>query len=222
MTSSVPCSPEIPCNRHRVCDYCAARRQRYIAELTASRYHGAALTFATITHLHGQAITQARKLQPGMGGLWSIEAGSKMGGMHVNLLIEAQAPLFASDLAERAAIPGAEVWSKEILPADLRNIAAYINKRTGMPHKLDYHGNLYGLWGSWRSVRTIAQNQLHAPIIAAASVERDLHSLGLQPPQNQRGNAAPPPTGKNGTLSRDDYKALAVDNLPALRKLLGL
>ena len=144
-----------------------------------------------------------------------------MGGMHVNLLIESQLPLIADDLAAAAMIPGAETWAKTVPASDLRNIAAYINKRSGMPLRIDYAGNLYGTWGTWRSLRQVAQQQRVAPLLAGAALEYELHRLGV--------SGSPPPAStlplknpeQKPDLTRDQYRALAVDNLPNLRRLLS-
>jgi hypothetical protein len=152
--------------------------------------------------------------------MWSIEAGTKMGGLHVNLLFESQTELFAEQIAEAANIKGAEVWAKAIPAADLRNVAAYINKREGMPRAVDYKGNLYGCWGSWRSLRQVAQHQTMAPLLAAASHEDELRRLGIEPPPADKNQpSALNSTGKQA-LTKADYRRLAVDNLPILRQLL--
>lgn len=221
MKYSIPCTPQTPCHQHRHCDYCAALRQRKIAEIASSRHRGGVVTFATLTHLTGPAVAAARQLHPGQGGMWSVEAGTKMGGLHVNLLFESQTELFAEQIAAAAAIRGAEVWAKTIPAVDLRNVAAYINKREGMPRATDYRGNLYGCWGSWRSLRQVAQAQTMAPLLAAASHEDELRRLGISAPTNNENR----PAGINSTgerpLTRAEYRALAVDNLPILRQLLS-
>lgn len=220
MKYSIPCSPQTPCRQHRVCDYCAALRQRYIAELCQSRYRNGVLTFATVTRLHGENIRIAQRLKPGYGGLWSVEAGTKMGGMHINLLFESQHELFAHDLAETSPIRDAEYWAKTVPAADIRNVAAYINKRTGMPYRMDYSGNLYGTWGTWRSARQVAQQQRIAPLLAAAGLEVELKSIGLgEPEKTQSACGALSDTGQT-TLTREQYREIALRNLPILRQML--
>lgn len=144
-----------------------------------------------------------------------------MGGLHVNLLFESQHELFAEDIAAAAAIRGAEVWAKTVPAADLRNVAAYINKRAGMPRANDYRGNLYGCWGAWRSLRQVAQEQRLAPLLAAASHEDELRRLSITSQQNNPTASAE----KNGTserpLTKAEHRALALDHLPILRQMLG-
>lgn len=220
MRQSVPCSAATPCHQHRHCDYCARLRQRYIAELVSNRHGSGSFTFATFTHLSGPGLAAARQLKPGTGGLWSVEAGSKMGGMHVNLLFESQIPLLADDLAASAMIAGADVWAKAVPATDLRNIAAYINKREGMPHKVDYGGNLYGTWGSWRSVRQVAQQQRLSPLLAGASLADDFRRLEITgAPELPLGLPENKPS-RPADLTRDQYRALAVDKLALLRQVL--
>jgi hypothetical protein len=220
MRYSIPCSPATPCHQHRHCDYCAALRQRKIAEIAATRHKGGVLTFATFTKLRGPAIVHARQLHPGTGGLWSVEAGTKMGGMHVNILFESQSELFADDIAAAAAIHGAEVWAQTVPAHDIRNVAAYINKRAGMPSKLDYNGNLSGTYGAWRSVRQVAQQQRIAPLLAAASHEDELRRLGISAPVSASTDRSQINRTGEQALTREQYRALAVDNLPILRQLL--
>ena len=221
MQYSIPCSPATPCHKHRYCDYCAALRQRKIAEIAATRHRGGIVTFATLTHLSGAAVAAARQLHPGQGGMWSVEAGTKMGGLHVNLLFESQHELFAEDIAAAAAIRGAEVWAKTVPAADLRNVAAYINKRAGMPRAHDYRGNLYGCWGAWRSLRQVAQEQTLAPLLAAASHEDQLHRLGIEAATDPHCNINLLIEPSERTLTRDEYRSIALQNLPILQQILG-
>lgn len=220
MKYSIPCSPQTPCRQHRDCDYCAALRQRYIAELCQSRYRNGVLTFATVTRLHGENIRIAQRLKPGYGGLWSVEAGTEMGGMHINLLFESQHELFAHDLAETCPIRDAEYWAKTVPAADIRNVAAYINKRTGMPYRMDYRGNLYGTWGTWRSARQVAQQQRVAPLLAAAGLEVEMNSLGIEPDSNVPSKYSTLSGTDQTTLTREQYREIALRNLPILRQML--
>lgn len=221
MQYNTPCTPATPCHKHRYCDHCAALRQRRIAEIAATRHRGGVVTFATLTHLSGPAVATARQLHPGTGGMWSVEAGTKMGGLHVNLLFESQHALFAEEIAARAALPNAEVWAKTVPAADLRNVAAYINKREGMPRAHDYRGNLYGAWGSWRSLRQVAQEQTLAPLLAAASHEDQLRRLDIEPGTDQYCADKVLIRPSERTLTRDDYRSIALQNLPILRQILG-
>ena len=144
-----------------------------------------------------------------------------MGGLHVNLLFESQHELFAEDIAAAAAIRGAEVWAKTVPAADLRNVAAYINKRAGMPRAHDYRGNLYGCWGAWRSLRQVAQEQRLAPLLAAASHEDELRRLGIESGTTQASAINPLIEACERTLTKAEHRALALQNLPILRQLLG-
>jgi hypothetical protein len=140
MPKHTSCSPQLPCHDARHCSYCAALRQSHVADLAAARYRGGSLTYAVIDPRGYAGVTEARNLKPGSGGLWSVEIGAQVKGLHVNLLIEGQQSFTASDLATISRAQETDFWSKSVDPADLRNIAAYLVKLSGRPRKQEYDG----------------------------------------------------------------------------------
>lgn len=97
-----------------------------------------------------------RKLAP--AGIWTVETGTKFLGLHLNIL--SPKPLHTK-------IKRCESYS-EILRESGRAAAAYIAKRSGMPAREQYSGEL---WGSFGQIGQILVNQNSAPVVQAASVE---------------------------------------------------
>lgn len=97
-----------------------------------------------------------RKLAP--AGIWTVETGTKFLGLHLNIL--SPEPLHTR-------IKRCESYS-EILRESGRTAAAYIAKRSGMPAREQYSGEL---WGSFGQIGQLLVNQNNVPVVQAASVE---------------------------------------------------
>jgi hypothetical protein len=178
------------------------------------------LTWATISHLNASEIPRARASKLGNGGLWTVESGSRFGNLHVNLIIEGQPDLFQPGRLDLSKFDDAQLWHQALPASDLRNVVAYISKREAFPLKTQYQGNLYGTWGTWRSVRQINFHPSASPLVHAASLEQEMHALGIQPPKNP----SPPQPEKNppsrDRLTPDQYREIALRSMPLLAKLI--
>jgi hypothetical protein len=221
MPKHTSCSPQLPCHDARHCSYCAALRQSHVADLAAARYRGGSLTYAVIDPRGYAGVTEARNLKPGSGGLWSVEIGAQVKGLHVNLLIEGQQSFTASDLATISRAQETDFWSKSVDPADLRNIAAYLVKLSGRPRKQEYDGRQYGTWGTWNTARSIAQNMRQRPIIQAAAVQAEFTALQLCPPITQRAPDQGFETQLPVQISRSEAREIASRYLPNLWTILS-
>lgn len=112
-----------------------------------------------------------RKLAP--AGIWTVETGTKFLGLHLNIL--SPKPLHTK-------IKRCESYS-EILRESGRAAAAYIAKRSGMPAREQYSGEL---WGSFGQIGQILVNQNSAPVVQAAAIEIQL-SGGVAMDRKQNG-----------------------------------
>lgn len=214
------CTPLQPCHRWKHCDYCARLRQARIAELAASRCRHHEPTYAVITGLDARTVIDARKFHAGTGGMWTIEIGEKMHGLHANLILDASAPVTAEQIASTLNRPSSAVWAQAITRADLRNVAAYISKRAGAPRWQEFDGRLYGTWGTWRGVGQIARDQTRHPAVTAAATELQLRQLGIQPPQPPTHPAAQLNDASSDPKTLADYRAIAYRHLAALRQIV--
>lgn len=210
MKYSTPCTPQLPCRQFRVCDYCAKLRQARIAEIARSRCAADGATYAVIAGLSPANIPAVRSLRLGAGGMWTVEVGEKMGGLHMNLLFDGLQEITAADLAATLPIDHASTWTKPVALGDVRHVAAYISKRAGMPTRMEYDGRLYGTYGTWRSAAEVARQRDAAPTVAAAALELELRAWNLAP--------APAPQTSH---DRDHYRDIARRHLPALYAILA-
>lgn len=220
MKYSTPCTPQVPCGLHRHCDHCARLRQHRIAELAASRCRSEQPTYAVITGLSPLSAVVARRFRAGQGGIWTIEAGSKMGGLHANLILDADQPVTADEIAAQLGLANYAVWSQAIPRRDLRNVAAYISKRSGMPLRIDYDGRLYGSWGTWRGAAQVAREQRIAPAVAGAAHQTQLQQLGILNTTQAQGLRNELNSAAGLDLSPTDYKAIAARYLAGIRQIV--
>jgi hypothetical protein len=221
MRQTIACSPQLPCNDARHCDYCARRRQAHVAELAATRYRGGLMTYAVIDPRGFQGINETRLLKPGTGGLWSVETGGKVKGLHVNLLIEGQQSFSATDIATIDGRAGVDFWAKQIDPTELRNLAAYIVKREGRPSTADYAGRQYGTWGTWNSARQIAQAMTRSPVVRAAAHQIEINALGLGSLPTPTTPPDRPFARNRDPITRAEAREIAARHLPELWAILS-
>lgn len=220
MKNSTTCTPEVPCHQFRHCDYCARLRQHKIAELANTRCRSNNPTYAVITGLSPLSAISARKFHAGTGGLWTIEAGTKMGGLHANLILDSSEQVEASAIASALAMPGHAVWAQAIPRRDLRNVAAYISKRASVPRRNEYDGRVYGTWGTWRGAAQVAREQIMAPVVAAAAHQQQLQQLGLIDATQAASLQSTLNEAGNQPRTREEYKAIACRYLAGLRAIV--
>ena len=222
-TDSTPaiCTPSRPCNRWRTCRICARHRQAKIADAVenlAARVGGLRWH---ILHPHqpGQAALRTvranwlRAAAPS-GAIWTVEQSRKTGALHCNIIT----PNSSSHEP-----PNAHHWHQTIT-GNVRNVGAYIAKRTQMPPADTYTGNLYGTAGPlWQLLAT--QTSYPAVAAAAAQYAIDSHAMinqaihclnaGRQKTYDElkteyiKNNSAPEPTPA-------EYRAIAARWLPDL------
>lgn len=139
------CYPTRPCNNFRVCERCARQRQRQLADSaeTMERIHGAlSLTRLTPDDAGGHAVRVIREAYQqrckANAGIWTIEAGELGGKLHANIITPVHRPII---------LTGASSWTQPII-GNVRNVAAYIGKRSQIPALRDYDGHTRGRWGS--------------------------------------------------------------------------
>lgn len=100
-----------------------------------------------------------RKLAP--AGIWTVETGTLFDGLHLNVL--SPQPLHVR-------LKKSESYS-EILRTTARDAAAYIAKRSGMPSRERYGGELWGSFGTFGKVGELFAGEGVPPVVQAAAVE---------------------------------------------------
>jgi len=188
LSNYTPCEPRARCGQWRTCPHCAAIRQAQAAD-RAERGHaatGGALTYAVIIPDCAADTAKIRasltKHLPALGGMWAVQTGEEVRGLHIDLITAAAAPLEAVEIAAACNAPG-RVWAQPITAADLRNVTAYATRQAAMPPASEYSGHLVGTFGGWRGIRDVlitaaATPQSPAPLeiraaIVAAELARD-------------------------------------------------
>lgn len=144
------------------------------------------------------------------GGMWSVEVGKTVKGLHINLLMDGDQAINEYVLSGIWRVPGLAIWAEEVGIESARTVAAYMTKRQGMPSIEEYDGRLYGTFGSWRKVGEFAKDKASPPIIQGAQMEYELSKIGVNPTANQ----------EIRPLSKDGYRALAENYLPRLHDIV--
>lgn len=128
------------------------------------------------------------------------------------MIIAGTEPIDAEQIAHAWQADGAKIWAEPIQPGEIRNVAAYMSKRRGMPPADEYSGRLWGTFGGWKSIAQLSRTNAASPIIQAAQIERDLTALDL-PPQHQTQHAQP--------ADATDYAEIAGRHLSRLKAIIG-
>lgn len=208
-TIAQACAPGRRCMDWRRCPYCAGVRQKQIAdkaERMEARFPRLFLSVIKPLDNTGHAITKLRaailRRAFAPAGLWSVESGEKMGGLHLNII--APAPVLKS-------VQGCTTWA-EALTTSARAAAAYINKPGSFPDRAEYSGNLTG---SWSRIPDLFADVHMPPTVQAASAEYAL--AGKTPEHYARLAEASRATRDPAQhLTRDEYREIARRNLPNL------
>ena len=188
VTNNYTCAPGSRCKKIRECDTCARIRQAQHADhaQAAHALTGGVLTYAVVIPSSIADIqkirTQITSRIPARGGMWAVQIGEEVRGLHMDLIYTADDHFDATDLAAKLSRP-AQVWAQPIPPADLRKIAAYATRRAAMPPASEYSGHLAGWFGGWRSMRQVLldgaatpASPIPAPVaveIVAAEIRRE-------------------------------------------------
>lgn len=193
LTPPRPCRVGFRCLDHRQCEACARIRQAQVAdvaEVGAATTPGAAITYAVIRTYAPADIGPdreafAKKLaRRTMGGIWTVETGAISTGLHLNLLAATDQPVTAAQIAKMWPVSSpADVWAAPIARPDVRRVAAYMSKKSGIPPEAEYSGRTYGSWGGWKKpLGSLIDDPQKAPIVAAAALESLLAGAGVPAP----------------------------------------
>jgi hypothetical protein len=214
------CYRQRPCNDFRRCERCARRRQRELAD-AAWRLEQArgplSWTCLTPDQPGNRAIREIRDIYrqrcEAGAGLWTIERGNVTGGLHCNII----APIHRAPV-----ISGARAWVQPII-GSVRNVAAYIGKRSQIPSLAEYDGHTRGRWGPLSAWLTAPDTPA---VVVADSIEQHLlhawhathGTIGAYAPDPTPGELAswasraePPPP--------ESYAEIARRHLPTLLSL---
>lgn len=203
------CRPLRRCGNWRSCPYCAAARQKLIADRAEGLAQQFETLFLSVLKPHDKTAAGIHKIRAALlrqqfapAGLWSVEEGEKLGGLHLNVIAPAQIT---------RELRNCETWS-QALKTTARAAAAYINKPEGFPDRATYSGNLHGSWGHIADLLTAR----HMPAtVQAAAVEAVLskHSPEhyLRQAFASRENQSP-----QKEPTRAEYQEIARRNLPNL------
>jgi len=215
------CSKSRPCNRWRVCHFCARRRQAKIADAVANLADRVGNLRWHILYPNQQGADALRAVRANWleaaapeGAVWTVEQSRKTGTLHCNIITP----------AETLHTPTAAAYWQQTITGNVRNVGAYIAKREQMPDPAAYSGRLYGTAGQLWSILT---NQKQYPAVAAAAAQYaiDSHtmlehaaSLKLDPRELQRRKwAAEAHTAtKAKEKTKDEYRTIASRWLPDL------
>ena len=177
------CSPQYPCNRFRVCDRCAARRQARWADI-AERIEAAygPLDFAVITpnrNDHDAIVAAKRAALRAIdtpAAIWSVETGILAGRLHINII----GRNLDINRTRNAAV------HVEPIRNSARSATAYAFKRKGMPHPSQYDGRIAG--GAGHLMEFLARARAYSVAQAASmltilSTARHERMKDGQPPE---------------------------------------
>ena len=146
-----PCSTHKPASHWRTCDACARNRQARIADVAADlERQYPALAWITLTPEASNrrtidAIRDAYLRQAdAQAGIWTIERGTQSGKLHCNIITN-------HHTAPRTR--AAEIHIAQVR-GNIRDIAAYISKRSQIPDLSHYPGRTFGKFGMLRDFLT--------------------------------------------------------------------
>lgn len=142
-----PCATHKPASHWRTCDACARNRQARIADVAQDlERQYPALTWITLTPDASNrrtidAIRDAYLRQAdAQAGIWTIERGTQSGKLHCNIITNHH----TAPRTRAADIHIAQVRGS------VRDIAAYISKRSQIPDLSHYAGRTFGKFGLLR------------------------------------------------------------------------
>lgn len=214
MNISSPCSHGQNSANYRLCPYCAAVRQKQIADKAQRLEHQFPKLFLSVIKpsdntakviQHLRAALLRRAFAP--AGLWSVESGEKLGGLHLNII--APAPIVK-------AIQGCSTWS-EAITTSARICAAYINKPGSFPDRAEYSGNITG---SWSRIPDLFTDPKMPATVQAASLEA---ALSGRTPDHYlaEANISTNTTPENRNKTRAQFAEIARANLQNLYAALA-
>jgi len=198
----------------RTCKYCAAVRQFKIADKAEILDNTFDQLYLSVIKPHDKTAAALQRIRAAIlrrgftsAGLWSIETGAKLGGLHLNIIAPAPvAPL----------LRGCETWA-EVITTSGRAAAAYINKPSGFPERAEYGGNLTG---SWSTIPGFFTGRQLPATVQAASIEA---ALSKHQPEDylRQALAAQAFNQAHRPATREEFREVARRNLPNLYAALN-
>ena len=167
------CLPHSLCGNFRDCGRCAAIRQAKIANAVEKLEAICGKLTWHILYPHGGQANEANKAKlqflkaaKAEGAIWTIEQSKKNNNFHVNIITpECQTPELRK----------AHVWHQQ-LDGNVRNVGAYIAKRSQMPTREAYDGKLFGTAGNLWQILSQAKEM---PIVQAAAAQYAIDSHAM-------------------------------------------
>jgi len=205
-----PCSTHKPASHWRTCDACARNRQARIADVAADlERQYPALAWITLTPDASNrrtidAIRDAYLRQAdAQAGIWTIERGTQSGKLHCNIITN-------HHTAPRTR--AAEIHIAQVR-GNIRDIAAYISKRSQIPDLSHYPGRTFGKFGMLRDFLT---TRGMPEVVQAAYIEQHVmpnDAWHRHMPEKERAawHANHPP---------EDYKANMRKHLPRIFEII--
>jgi hypothetical protein len=142
-----PCNSHKPVSHWRTCDACARNRQAKIADVAADierKYPSLAWITLTPDSSNRRTIDAIRdaylRQADAQAGIWTIERGGMSGKLHCNIITN-------HHTAPRTR--AAEIHIAQVR-GSVRDIAAYISKRSQIPDLSHYPGRIFGKFGMLR------------------------------------------------------------------------
>lgn len=188
--SVAECCAGSRCKLWKTCIDCQHIRQAQIASVaesgasTSRKISFAVIRTSSPKNIHKDKARLMRSLKNQVdGGVWTIETGKVSTGLHLNIIAGADHPVDAARFAKYWS-SDANIVSKEVPRAEVRNVAAYISKGgETVPQAGEYSGRLYGSFGTWKKPLAVAAGQTIAPILAGLAQEQILSDLGIEAPE---------------------------------------
>lgn len=197
------------CMDWRKCKYCAGVRQFEASQKAEKLDDHFDSLYLSVLKPHDKTESGIHRIRAALlrrafapAGIWSVETGEKMGGLHLNVI--APAPIMKE-------ISDCSTWSG-LLNTTARAAAAYINKPDGYPEKAEYAGHLNG---SWSRVAGFFCNDRMPATVQAASIEA---ALSKHQPEHylRQALAARAYIEGNKPPSREEAREIARRMLPNL------
>lgn len=174
------CSAHSRCHDFRACDYCARIRQANVANAVERLKHLCGDLQWNILYPDPKVDKGAGTIKTAWlraakpdGAVWTIEKSLETQALHINIITPAK---------QSASIKHAHCWTS-LIHGDVRNVGAYIAKRSQMPTVSDYSGKL---WGTAGNLWQLLVDQKEAPVVAAAAAQYALNSQAMLDEANRQ------------------------------------
>lgn len=198
------------CGQWRTCDYCSRYRQKTIADNAVKLMHRYGLvTWYRVTpqiaehHTFKKIRAGLKDRLNGRPAIWTIEQGQLSGKLHVNIITPDH---------NLKPFKDAENWKSEPT-ARIREIAAYITKRSQYPNLEAYSGRIYG---AMKGITEVLLSKKMNAIITAATIEHLSPPALVIPTDAERRQIEK----EVMAMKEPDYREIAMRHLPNIAKVL--